>query len=121
MAITKTLKVIGKTKRKNLFEKLDKRNSSIFPKRIFNRAIIFKEYKRYRNNARKIILQTEHMLELFYKDPKLKDAQFVFLDRDGQHYILGLESITTGKYISHLVFKRRLIKLVFSLIRIVIV
>jgi hypothetical protein len=89
MAITKTLKVIGRTKRVTLLENLIRKQKK------FREVVTIPEmkkrintkYRQYRINSKKIILQTENMLSILSKEPTLRNAEFVFLDRDALPYM----------------------------------
>jgi hypothetical protein len=102
---TKAFKTFGsKTKTGNFFERLEKRkrqqiseleSQSDLKKTDFkteNRKFIDKQkvylkYRTYRQNAKEIINQTISMLKRFSKDPKLRNAEFVFIDRDALPYM----------------------------------
>lgn len=86
MAIIRTIRLFGKTKRKPLVETLNKRRvkKKLEP---FKKKEIHTKYKNYRRTANKIITHTEKMLEIYSKEPRLKNAEFVFLDRDAVPYM----------------------------------
>jgi hypothetical protein len=87
MAITRTLKVIGKTRKQSLLDNLNRKLKRSNSSEIITNREITRKYKQYRTTSQRIILQTQKMLERFSKEPKLKDAQFVFLDRDALPYM----------------------------------
>lgn len=89
MAITKTLKVIGAKKRETLLSNLlrkQKKSREVISISEMKQKINTK-YRQYRLNSKKIIIQTEQMLSIFSKEPSLRTAEFVFLDRDALPYM----------------------------------
>jgi hypothetical protein len=91
MAIIKTLKVLGQKRPETLLENLIKKHAKInqdvkldIPK--FKKQITTR-YRNYRTTSRHLIVHTTQLLEKFSKDPKLKNAEFVFLDRDALPYM----------------------------------
>jgi hypothetical protein len=114
MAITKPRKSLQKPKK--IFDRLIERQERVDQKRqnpadlenyvaledriTINREIFRKKLKKnyatYRESAKKIIPHTEHMLEQFSKDPKLKDGEFVFLDRDALPYMYIARELCEG-------------------------
>ena len=87
MAITKTVKIIGKTRKQGLLDNLNRKLKITHTSKSITSQEVAKKYKHYRIISQKIILQTQKMLERFSKEQKLKDAQFVFLDRDALPYM----------------------------------
>ncbi|MFA5746120.1 MAG: hypothetical protein WC932_04680, partial [archaeon] len=91
MAIIKTLKVIGKTRTQYLVDNLVRKFKRIKPDKKIDK-IKLKEtipinYKKYRKMSIYLIEHTDNMLKRFAINPKLKNAEFVFLDRDALPYM----------------------------------
>lgn len=99
----KAFTTLRKTKTGNFFERLEKREhkkqneiregtglkkKEYNPNRkLIDKREVYRRYYNYRTNAKEIIKQTASMLERFRRDPKLRNAEFVFLDRDALPYM----------------------------------
>lgn len=98
----RAFKTLGKTKKGNLLERLEKREKRKYKdisertklKRknptqpnILNKKDIYRKYSELRKPARTVIKQTVTMLERFQREPALRNAEFVFLDRDALPYM----------------------------------
>jgi hypothetical protein len=109
---TKAFKTLGnRTKTGNFFERLETRKQkqinelerqsglkeTDFKKeknsRLVDKQKIYLKYKTYRKNAKEIINQTASMLEKLSKDSKLRNAEFVFIDRDALPYMFVAREI----------------------------
>ena len=89
--MAKALKVIGKMRKQSLVDNLVRKHKKIKPLEPLDVAqlkkTIPKRYKKYREASKLLIEHTDNMLKRFSINPKLRNAEFVFLDRDALPYM----------------------------------